>query len=213
MSKDTLITKLGGDYCTQRMNGTLFNYEGVPHEFIEVEGSGNVYCVRYKGTPEQAKVDTCRVPGAFFQSWGAIRWPKLGYRQAANGQVLMQVGRRGSVQRGLHKAAITASPHLVTQCMRDHYGLNYSHFMQGEALYILTMRPEFTTLSAGLEQVLAGKIPAFAVSEDFAVAPHPQVEFLEILFRGRRIGEITERGDVKITADNILPSWTKAVSV
>jgi hypothetical protein len=39
------------------------------------------------------------------------------------------------------------------------------------------------------------------------VAPNEQVPFLEVLFRGRRIGEVSETGDVTITAEGIRPSW------
>jgi hypothetical protein len=212
MSAANLIEKLGEDYCTQRMNGTLFNYNGVPHEFIEAHG-GSVYCAKYEGSPEEVKATTSNVPYSFFESWKALSWPKLGYRQAASGQVLMQVGRRGSVQRGLSKGALTTKIHLVSMNMSEQFGLNLRHFQEGAALYAMTMNPQFTPLSKGLEQIFAGAIPAFAVSEDFAVAPHPEVDFLEVLFRGRRIGTVSEKGDVQITAESILPSWNKTVNV
>lgn len=211
MSKGNLIERMGADYCTQRMNGTLFNYKDKTYEFVEAHGE-NVACVMYSGTPEKPVSKSVNLPFSVFDNWKAIRWPVLGYRQAAAGQVLMQVGRRGSVQRGLHSGSLTTSFHPMTYAAANTFGLDLHYFQQGAALYLMTMQPSFTKFAEGMEQVLKGDIPGFAVSADFAVAPSEDVEFLEILFRNRRIGTVSETGAVKITAEGILPSWNNAIN-
>jgi hypothetical protein len=211
MSKANLIERLGADYCSQRMNGTLFNYKNSTYEFGSVEPDG-VYATKYSGSPEKVKIAHEFVPCDFFENWKALNWPTLGYRQAANGQVIIQVGRRNSVQRGLNRGQLWAHFHPVSMSAQAKFGVDLSYFSSGGALFLMTMQPSYTKFSEGLEQVMKGTIPAFAVSADFAVAPNEEVEFLEVLFRGRRIGTISDSGAVKITAENIAPSWNKAIT-
>ena len=211
MSNANLIERLGADYCSQRMNGTLFNYKGHTYEFGAVEREG-VNCTKYSGTPEKVEVGVELVPYSFFDNWSSLSWPTLGYRQAANGQVLVQVHRRNSVQRGLNRGQLYVHYHPVCMSAQAKFGVELHYFNSGGALFLMTMQPRFTKFSEGLEQVMKGNIPAFAVSADFAVAPHEEVEFLEVLFRGRRIGTISESGAVNITVANIMPSWNKAIT-
>lgn len=211
MNTQTLIERLGADYCTQRMNGTLFNHDGATYEFVEVSGR-EVYCQKLTGTPEKPEVETAMVPGTVFKDWNALKWPTLGYRQAANGQVIMLVGRRNSVQRGLHRQQLLPNVLPVTAACANQFGLDYHYFRQGAPLHLLVMQPKYTPFTEGMAAVMSGKMPAFVVSADFAVAPNEQVEFLEILFRGRRVGTISESGNINIEADSILPSWNKALT-
>lgn len=210
VNTQTLIERLGADYCTQRMNGTLFNHNGATYEFHEAGGK-EVYCTKYTGTPEKPEVSTEMVPTSVFKDWNSLKWPTLGYRQAAGGQVIMLVGRKNSVQRGLHRQQLIPNVHPVTVACSAQFGLDYHYFRSGPALHLMVMQPSFTPFAEGLDAVMSGKVPAFAMSPDFAVAPNEQVDFLEILFRGRRVGTISESGNIKIEADSILPSWNKAL--
>jgi hypothetical protein len=206
MDNRNLIERLGAEYCGQRMQGTLFNYDGNTYEFSHVEGK-EVVAIKYTGKPEKVSTSVDRVPADIFQSWKALSWPVLGYRQAAGGQFLARVGRRGSVQRGLHKDSLQVTMHPVCIASAVNFRMEYDYFRRGEALIMMAMQPQYTKFSEGVQQVMKGAIPAFAVSADFAVAPNEQVPFLEVLFRGRRIGEVSETGDVTITAEGIRPSW------
>jgi hypothetical protein len=209
--KQNLIERLGPEYCTQRLSGALFNYEGVVHEFGTV-GTKKVECTAYHGTPEKHEAKVALVPTSFFTDWGALRFPTLGYRQAAGGQMLFLLGRKGSVQRGLQLRQLQVHMHPVTIACAIHLGVDYHFHRTGGALILNTMQPQYTPFMEGLEAVMKGERPAFAVSADFAVAPAEDVDFLEILFRGRRIGEVSEGGNVTITATGILPSWNKAIN-
>src|SRR5688572_28278593 len=89
MSNVNLIERLGADYCTQRMNGTLFNHKGTTYQFHHVDRT-KVYCTGYTGTPETPETKDTFLPFEVFDNWKALSWPVLGYRQAAGGQVIVQ---------------------------------------------------------------------------------------------------------------------------
>lgn len=211
MSNANLIERMGADYCTQRMNGTLFNYDGTTYQFQHADRN-KVYCTAFSGTPEKPETKDAFLPYEVFDNWKALSWPVLGYRQAAGGQVVIQVSRRNSVQRGLNHTQLHTHMHPVCSAARSQFGIDLAYFLQGAPLFLMTMQPSYTKFSEGLEQVMSGAIPAFVVSADFAVAPNEEVDFLEVLFRGRRIGTISENGAVNISADSILPSWNRAIS-
>jgi hypothetical protein len=212
MNEKNLIQRLGADYCSQRMQGTLFLYNGDVHEFEYVNDNGKtITAQRHTGTPETSQTEVVNnIPADLFMGWKSLSWPTLGYRQAAGGQVLLTVGRRGSVQRGLHRSTLYVQVHPVTHAAEREFGLDWRFFTQRAPLMLMTMKPTFTPFAEGLAAIMKGTIPSFAVSADFAVAPAEQVEFLEILFRGRRVGEVDASGNVSITAAGILPSWNKA---
>jgi hypothetical protein len=101
--------------------------------------------------------------------------------------------------------------HDVTFTCSQKFGLDYEFFRRGNPFYMMILDPKYTTLQQGIKDVMAGKIPAFAMSADFACAPAADTPFLEVLFRERRIGTIDENGNIEITVAEIKPSWHQVV--
>lgn len=209
-----LIESLGADYCNQRVSGALFLYKGDAHMFQEVTvdpaQDGRklaVLATKFTGTTEKFKEQQVLIPADEFSGWGALSFPTLGYRQAAAGQVLVSVTRVNGVNRGLNYRDVRCTPHDISYSCAGAFGINLADFTVGSRLALMVLKPDYTPLSEGIPSVLAGKIPAFAMSAEFAVAPAADVSFLEILFRGRRVGEIDERGKVSITVPSISTLW------
>lgn len=210
-----IIEELSADYCNELLVGCLFLHKGEAHEFVRAnnkrDGSIMIEAVKYVGTPEAVKPSMVAIPAAEFGGWGSFAFPPLGYRQAAAGQVLTYISRQPSVRRGLNKRDLITDPHNVSRTCAMKFGVDLAYFRRGEALIMQVLKPQFTSLGAGLKDVMAGRIPAFAISADFAVAPNKGVDFLEILYRQRQIGTIDENGKISITVAEVTPSWKQVV--
>jgi hypothetical protein len=206
---NNLIDELSPAYCNDMLRGAMFLMDKTPHQFQQVdEGQSNVVaCRRFSDNPDRVTTKNVPVPKEFFKGWSALEFPILGYRMAANGQILAYVTRENSVRRGLHPEDARVDLHDVSyECGRQ-FGLGLDHYTHGNGKIPLILCPTYLPFGEGLAKILAGEIPAFALSADFAVAPNPKVPFLEVLYRQRRIGTIDETGKTEITTTNILPSW------
>jgi hypothetical protein len=208
-----LIESLGTDYCNQRVTGAMFLHNGAAHTFDGVDydpdakNKISVFATRYTGTTEKVKTEKVRIPTDNFPNWGALNFPTLGYRQAAAGQVLVTISRINSISRGLNWRDVRTTPHDVSYSCQDLFGIDLEHFTTGPRLVMMVLKPEYTPLSVGLPAVLAGKIPAFALSADFAIAPAADADFLEILYRGRAVGGVDENGKISLTVPSITALW------
>lgn len=211
---ENLIDSLGADYCNQRVAGALFVLEGNAYMFQAVRwneaGTALVVAAqKYSGTPEKQVVEIVELSPKVFTGWSSLSFPTLGYRQAAAGQVLMYLSRSNSVNRGLNWRDIRVSMHDVSYACEAAFGIELARFTQGTTLNVMTLLPTYTPLMEGIAAVRAGKMPAFAVSADFAVAPVHDVPFLEILYRQRRVGTIDAEGKISLDVPGLHPLWDK----
>src|SRR5690606_25245662 len=119
--------------------------------------------------------------------------------------------RNNSIMRGLNWRDVIYDWHEVSYAIAAIRGVfRHDDWMRGYRAAAMVMKPVFTPFTEGLKKVMAGEIPAFAMSPDFAVAPAEDVPYLEILYRTRRIGTIAENGDITINEAKLLPSWQAA---
>lgn len=210
-----LIEQLTPEYCNDRVAGALVLYNGRAAMFLGADIKRGVTSVLLEAATGDAndpgEAEAVRAPARDFPSWAAFGFPQLGYRQVENGKGLAFLSRLNSVMRGLHWRDLRIDWHEVSSTLNVVYGqFNTASWSRGHRLAAMVMRPVFTPFAEGLKKVMAGEIPAFAVSPDFAVAPSEDVPYLEILYRTRRIGTIAENGDISINEAKMLPSWQDA---
>lgn len=210
-----LIEQLTPEYCNERVAGALVLHKGRAAMFLSAANKRSGPIVQLEVASGDAldpgDSDVVQVPAGDFPSWAAFGFPQLGYRQVDNGRGLAFLSRLNSVMRGLNWRDLRIDWHEVSSTLNVVYGqLNTTSWSRGHRLAAMVMRPVFTPFAEGLKKVMAGEIPAFAVSPDFAVAPSEDVPYLEILYRTRRIGTIAENGDISINEAKMLPSWQDA---
>lgn len=213
-----LIDELGAQYCNQMVVGALFMYNDHPHMLTgvqpDVNGTNTVLATKYPKSPHPKHAHESKgvnIPSDHFVGWKSLAFPTLGYRAAENGMVLAYLTRQNSVRRGLNLNDVHFNYHDVLRSAQDRFNVDVYHYQETEAGRIpMIMCPEYTPLMRGLKDVMDGKIASFAISADFACAPAMDVEFLEILYRRRRIGTISENGTINIDAASMAPSWNDA---
>lgn len=213
----SLVQQLGVAYCNELMAGAHIMHDGAPHQvcgFDEEPGTVTLQRVDIHGRYGERIL----VPQAVLGTWDAFRFPTLGYREYMDGALLMYLVRRPSVRRGLHLADLRhnlhdASSHLhhILRDSNDSYskwrgkwGYSPVEYTQGTAGKMWhCFMPTFTPLSKGLPLVLGGERPAFAMSAEFAVGPDPRKDSgLEILYRQRPIGSISDSGKISLNISN-----------
>lgn len=209
----SLIEELGVEYSNDNFTGALIlnPVTGNPAVIQYVDdGAVGVRDIMLKGPEEH------RVPHDAIKGWSALAFPLLGYRQQQDFGALIYGTRRNTVRRGLHLQDIRWEIHDVSMAMYQYSKSNYENFIYGDnrALIREIMAPTYTSFKDGLPAILAGEIPFFALSADFAVAPHSEIEGAEILYRRRRIGTISPRGDIAMNINNnhITYLWNKEAS-
>jgi hypothetical protein len=204
------IEEIGSGYMNEMLIGAPFLYKGDVYLFDGIERTTSKNVSTYKLGPDVDNLiaTPAQVPAAIFTGWKSFAFPTLGYRMAADGQVLCYLSRNNSVRRGLNPRDIGALFHDVSyECQRRFGTPRLNIYNDNNHKAYMAFKPTFLAFTDGLAQVMAGKIPAFAISADFAVAPSDRVNFLEILFRQRPVGSIDEDGNIKLTVESVLPSW------
>lgn len=210
---EDLFQQLGHGYSNEMLMGAPFLYKGEAYLLGEVTEGKTISAFRLVGDdPASVVAKATKLPAEFFTGWKSFAFPTLGYRSVRNGQVLAYLSRNNSVRRGLNPRDIRVEYHDVSHTCSAAYGFNLGSYNQNNAKAALVMKPQYTGFNEGIARILQGEIPSFALSADFAVAPHEDVPYLEILFRQRRVGLIDETGKVNIDGVHILTSWNNVVS-
>lgn len=217
----SLILELGVPYCNELMVGAFLMYKGEPHQLANIDSRTSTVLLNQVGEDgalREAVSDTLDI----ISSWDDLKYPTLGYREAMDGATLFYLTRRPSVRRGLHASDLRS--HLHECGTHLHHLLRNSNklytqwrskwqYTPNEYLSITSGKmwhafmPRYTSLKKGLPQVLTGERPSFAMSAEFAVAPAPGKDSgLEILYRQRVIGSITDEGKISLNISNKLIS-------
>lgn len=208
-----LIQDLGSNYFNEFMPHALFSFEGKGYRVHTAVGDG-VACYLMKGTTSKPSEEMVVLPfSAFDEGMSSLKHPPLGYRAAMDGQVLMYLNRTFSTRRGLQVRDISVSFHDVAlQCARVR-GIDLDYFQGSDVKSHLVFDTNFTPFLEGFNAIKKGDIASFAVSPDFAVAPSDTVEYLEIMFRQRRVGTVSENGRVSFIVPTLKPAWESAYAV
>lgn len=208
----SFLDGLGRGYINEMLNGAPFLYKGDVYLLEQVHERGAVSAWQLVGDEENLDARNTKVPAEIFTGWKSFAFPVLGYRSAREGQVLMYMTRQNSVRRGLNPRDIRIEWHDVSHACSNAYSFHLEGYARNNNKAFIAMKPRYLSFNEGLTRIMSGDIPSFALSADFAVAPHDTVEYLEILFRQRRVGEIDSRGNVNIAGAHILTSWNNVVN-
>lgn len=211
----SLFRRLGYDYSNDWFRGALVLSDGNPGVVDGVSDDGTVRIIEWdKDGHQKLKV----VGENVFSSFSSFSYPSLGYRQCLENHLLVYAIRTPSVRRGLHLRDVMLDPHWSTRLISDYIDpsqgyriLNADHFRKAK----LILLPQYTSFKEGLPKLIAGAIPHFAMSAQFAVAPSMRKqEHFDILYRGRAIGIISPNGNVSMNVTNnmINSLWNKEIS-
>lgn len=204
------INSLSVNYCNEFFPNAMFLYEGKPHLFSSTDGR-YVAAIELSPDPKVRATKSVAVPASFFTGWASFSFPTLGYRQADSGQFLGYFSRRPSVRRGLNLSDVLCTTHDVSYGCAEYLMYDWHDYDSRYGKAQLIMCPSYTNLLEGLKDIKSGNIASFALSADFAVAPNSSVEYLEILFRQRRVGVINKDGDISLSVASLKPSWDTVI--
>jgi hypothetical protein len=203
----SLFSELGFGYANDMFNGASFLYKGKPHVLQGVTDSGRALAVRYANC--EIEEHDVIIDAEYFDTWDKFSYPTLGYRQDEAGNFLGYYFRRPSTRRGLHMQDVLVVPHFACEAIESNLGYlgepgitSRHHSVLVERKMEAVMMPKYTPFAVGLPKVLAGEIPFFCSSAEFAIAPSPRSEELDILYRRRKIGYITPSGAVTMSISN-----------
>lgn len=216
----SLIRELGIPYCNELMVGTYFMYKGTPHQLGSIS-ENNATVALYPLTINGDHRDIVTEGLDIIPSWDALKYPSLGYREGMDGAMLFYLVRRPSVRRGLHLTDLRSSLHECSGHLhhflrnsekgtwnkwRQRWAFTPHEYVVGTAGKMWhAFMPSYTPFKKGLPLVLSGERPAFAMSAEFAVAPSPRnASGLEILYRQRVIGSVTDDGKISLNISNKL---------
>lgn len=207
----SLFEELGMNYSSDFFSGAMVKHKDKPCTIHFIEGDGSV---GMRDWSAGGKEFMCTHED--FPSFAAFQFPTLGYRQMHGINTLVYFERRPSVRRGLHPQDTRATIHDVSRALADvlRNEQNYGELDNLGYKVPAILMPKYTSFREGLPAVLAGKIPFFAMSAEFAVAPHANAGGLEILYRRRRVGLIDENGNITMNLSNPLINhlWNKEIS-
>lgn len=207
----SLFEELGINYSSDFFSGAMVRHKDRPCTIHYIEGDGTVVLRDWSAGGKEV-----RGSHEDFPSFASFQFPSLGYRQLHNINTLVYFERRPSVRRGLHPQDVRSTVHDVSRALADvlRNENNYGDLENLAYKVPSILTPTYTSFREGLPAILAGKIPFFVMSAEFAVAPHESIKGLEILYRRRRVGTIDDNGNITMNLSNPLINhlWNKEIS-
>lgn len=201
---NNLVSETGRDYFYDRFGGSYFY--GPDNVVCMIDANArnrsdtSIIVQRLEGVKERVRKVRAEVPNDFFQDMSFLRAPPLGWRTAAKGKVLAYFSRNNhSYARGYNTKNVSPTWASHSEFLQRYGNLNLAYFSQDEAKGKLVMEPEYMSLSAGLQEMNAGRIVAFAVNPDVAVIPESE-ETYALLGRMGQVGSVNaETGAITMT--------------
>lgn len=138
------------------------------------------------------------------KDFSTLRYPKLGYRQMDHntlGKLVVHITGHRSTQRGFRSETCRVVNLPVYDLFPDYASawLQQPHCQVNKHIFA----PEFTPFAEGIQQLMAGNWPGFAMSEDVAIGMSVHTEAnrgFDIYFRGRVVGNVDSNGTVNISS-------------
>lgn len=198
-----LIEDLGVGYVNDNLSGALLFHNNVPHLIQEVR-SDRISTTAFQGNmAKPVQVAGVNLPAKLLdKGFESLAHPPLGYRTAAAGKVLLELKNKQSFKRGLQLAEVITRFPPVTTYIAERFDIDLAYYMRSDVKAVACVENCFIPLAKGLEMIKAGEIFVFAISPKLAVIPcsRPK-EYLEIVYEGRPVGNISIEGVVtgKIT--------------
>lgn len=208
-----MVQELGLDYFRTRFSGAFFldDEENVciidsdrritdrRDEANDRYDGYNIPVTKLGGTAEKPTVEPIVMPSAWFDGMHRFAYPQLGYREAANGKVLVNFSRNNrSYQRGISKQNLVRDTAIHTAYMYDTGNVSSEYYTRPSTTALLIFKPTFTSLADGLAKMNEEQIMSFVLSPNLAVVHNLQEDSdnYNILFRGRHIGHLERDGSM-----------------
>lgn len=191
-----LIDDLGLQYVNEGLVGALLFHNNIPHQIQEV-GRTAISTIRFSGSMAKPIQNSgVALPTNLLdKGFEALSHPDLGYRTAANGRVLIELRQHQSFKRGLQLGELMVNIPPVSKYIAERFSIDLKYYSRPDVRAVGVVEDCFLPLAKGLEMVKQGEIFLFAVNSRLAVIPSSRSkEYLEIVYDGRAVGNISDKG-------------------
>lgn len=191
-----LVDDLGIQYVNEGLVGALLFHNNTPHQIQEI-GRTAISTIRFSGSmAKPVQTSGVNLPTALLdKGFEALAHPDLGYRTAANGRVLLELRQQQSFKRGLQLGEIVVNLPPVSKYIADRFSIDLKYYTRADVKAVGVTEECFIPLAKGLEMIKQGEIFLFAVNSRLAVIPcNRPKEYLEIVYDGRPVGNISDKG-------------------
>lgn len=201
-----LVEEVGPSYMAERFAGCVFlNADNQPC-FINPDkramhwGTDTVKVTAVTGPVSKRTVVACDVPLDFFTDLSVFKVPPLGWRATNNGRYLAFFSRNNeSYNRAVSVNNIVRTLAQPTRYLINSGAISADTYNSDSATALLLLKPEYTPLREGLEQIRNGLSLSFAVNPNIAVIPAADNK-QAIYFNLNRVAMVDPDGS--ITCDN-----------
>lgn len=199
-----LIKDLGVPYCNENLIGSLLFVEGVPHIINEITQRG-ISTTSFKGQISKPVLANVNLPVTILdKGFESLKYPRLGYRSAAKGKVLMELELIPNFKRGLRPDSLQVTFPAPITFLADKLAIDLNHYTRDNVKPLIVASEDYMSMQDGLAAIRKGDIYTFAVSHELAVIPAAiEGGYLEIVYRGRTVGEIAASGKVSGTITKV----------
>lgn len=196
-----LLNDLGASYVSDFFTGAFFMHEGELYQFRGMNYKGKLDTYKLVGKPLQASyaAKNAELDPNIIESFTKFSWPKLGYRnqRLSNGLVVAAYFQSvRSTRRGLMDEGLSITYDAATQVAMS---ATYEHAGRTAAMYQVFF-PKWFTYREALSLLTNGDALAVALNEDVCIThnvdPSDTNAALDVLFRGRPVGNILHDGSV-----------------
>jgi hypothetical protein len=213
-----LVDTLTPTYFREFFRGSLFTYDNKVCMVNTINNGGmvEVHWIPLNDKVEREQWQVMSIPSDTFQSFSALAWPKLGYRNLhvdMLGNCVTFVGTARSVMRGLREETMTFTDLPVVQCT-GYSATESTPASWNGYRFKQIFKPKWIAFSEGIKQIRAGEWACFAMNEDIAIGlsvDQAQGRFCDIYFREKVVGWISDDGRVEIANKVIKRGHMKSI--
>ena len=197
-----IIDSTNKDYFLRKFGGAMFlDEEGNPCLLpaVDVSGltsismytqEGKVRALALQGSPEKSSKKERIFDLDFFDNMDKFKVPDLGWRQAAEGRVLVHMSRVARIyKKGVTVDGLELHWASHTRDLMDTGNISTEYYNRPNVKAHMLLKPKFLTMQEGVRRMLDGNILAFAASPNIAVVPASD-NSLSILYGKNKVGDI-----------------------
>lgn len=199
----SLVEQLGTEYIDQFYRGAYFLHEGKVYRYGRHGEERTIHCkVLEQRGDSMTWVNTFIAPD-LIQNMDFFGWPKLGYREFAEGTAgdkhvfFVSLGR--SAMRGLRDELLQFNPTPIVRNLPRKYDLR--SWCRDQVYANAIFNPKFTPFEEGVAALREGQYSSFALNEDIAMCISTTKGIdrtIDVLFKENIVGEVLEDNTVKV---------------
>lgn len=158
--ESNMISRLGLEWCRQRLVGGHFLHEGKLMRLAEVHKTSVV-------AEELENNEYVTLPASVLTGFGVFRYPPLGYRKYGPG-LAVWLSKAHSYNRGLRKQSVDMTLSPVSTLLYKNYNRKMNDAFQLRGLMQLVFFPKYDSLDA-LELLYNGDVPCVVLNENLLI--------------------------------------------